>query len=81
MVGWWGSMQKMIARLLEQEKAIRIVLGSVQTASNLFPTWQDLDVRSTISNILSPLEDFTDVKSGERYSMSLALLFYHNKSA
>ena len=52
MVGWWGSMQKMIARLLEQEKAIRTILKSDQTTSYMLPTWQDLDVWSAISNIL-----------------------------
>ena len=34
----WRSMHKMIGRLLEQEKAIRIVLGSDRSASHLLPT-------------------------------------------
>jgi len=37
-------MQKMIERILEQEKAIRVVLGADRKASHVLPTWQDIDV-------------------------------------
>ena len=64
----------MIARLLEQEKVIRIVLRSDQIPSHLLSTWQHLDVWSAITNGLSPLEDFIDVISGERYTTGSAVL-------
>lgn len=62
----WGSMQKMIGRLLEQEKVIRVVLGSDRGASHLLPTWQDIDVWNVINEALAPLEEFTNVMSGEK---------------
>ena len=40
----WGSLQKMVSRLFEQQKAIKVVLSSDCTVSHLMPTWQDLDV-------------------------------------
>uniref|UniRef100_A0A1X7TA28 Uncharacterized protein n=1 Tax=Amphimedon queenslandica TaxID=400682 RepID=A0A1X7TA28_AMPQE len=60
----WGSTQKMIERILEQEKAIRVVLGSDRKVSNLVLSWQDLDVLTAINAALSPLAEFTDVMSG-----------------
>lgn len=60
----WGSTQKMIQRLVEQEKAIRVVLASDRKVSHLIPTWQDLDVWNSINDALSPLADFTDIMSG-----------------
>ena len=35
----WGSEQKMVARILEQESALRQVLGANQKTSHLIPTW------------------------------------------
>ena len=40
----WGSMNKMIARILEQEEAIRRVLSSDRKTASLSLTWQDKDV-------------------------------------
>ena len=37
----WGSLQKMIARVLEQEKALRQVLAVDRKTAHLVPTWQD----------------------------------------
>ena len=70
----WGSMHKMIGRPLEQEKAIRILLGSDRSASHLLPTWQDMDVWNAISKALAPLEEFTNVMSGEKYVTGSAVL-------
>ena len=67
-------MQKMVERVLEQEKAIRIVLSAERKASHLLPTWQDLDVLNAINDALSPLADFTDVMSGEKYETISAVL-------
>jgi len=47
-----GSLQKIISRLIEQEKAIKIVLSSDHTASHLMPTWQDVDVWDAINDAL-----------------------------
>ena len=63
----WGSLQKMVERVLEQEKAIRKVLGSNQKTTHLIPTctWQDISVLESIQAALGPLADFTDIMSAE----------------
>lgn len=63
----WGSRQKMIERVLEQEKAIARVLGSDKKTRQLVPTWQDIDVMESINKAVSPLQEFTDALSGEAY--------------
>ena len=70
----WGSTQKMIGRVLEQEKAIRKVLGGDRKTSHLVPTWQDLDVLESLNSILAPLSDFTDMLSAEDYVSVSAIL-------
>jgi len=45
----WGSTQKMIGRVLEQEKAIRKVLRGDRKCSHFVPTWQDLDVLEALN--------------------------------
>lgn len=57
----------MIARVLEQERAIRQVLGNDRKSSHLIPTWQDIDVLESINKALSPLADLTDILSEEKY--------------
>ena len=70
----WGSTQKMIGRVLEQEKAIRKVLGGDRKTSHLVPTWQDLDVLESLNAALNPLSDFTDMLSAENYVSVSAVL-------
>ena len=67
-------MEKMVQRILEQEKAIRVVLSADRKASHLIPSWQDMDVLSAISEALSPLCAFTDVMSGEKYITGSAVI-------
>ena len=55
----------MVERILEQEPAIRQVLGPDRKCSHLIPTWQDVEVLQSIHAVLSPLADFTDMLSGE----------------
>ncbi|XP_036957921.1 E3 SUMO-protein ligase ZBED1-like [Acanthopagrus latus] len=62
----WGSRQRMIKRFVEQEKAIRHVLGADKKRRHLLPTWQDVDVLESVSKALSPLLEFTDALSGEQ---------------
>ena len=50
----WGSMAKMVTRILEQENAIRTVLSADTKASHLIPTWQDIQVLTAIHQALSP---------------------------
>ena len=50
----WGSRQKMVSRLLEQESSIRQVLSADRKATHLIPTWQDLEVLESIQAALSP---------------------------
>ena len=38
----------MIERILEQQEAIRVVLGQDRKTSHLVPTWQDLDVLQSV---------------------------------
>lgn len=63
----WGSRQKMIERVLEQEKANGQVLGSDRKTRHLVPTWQDIDVLESVNNAIKPLHTFTDALSGETY--------------
>ena len=64
----------MVERILEQESAIRVVLSSDRKASHLLLTWQDMEVLKAINSALSPLAEFTDVMSGERYVTISAML-------
>ena len=50
----WGSQQKMVERILEQEPAIRQVFGLDRRCSHLIPTWQDVEVLQSIHAVLSP---------------------------
>ena len=70
----WGSMAKMVARILEQENAIRAVLSADRKASHLLPTWQDFQVLTAIHQALSPLSSLTDILSGEEYVTVSAIL-------
>jgi len=63
----------MISRVLEQEKALRQVLSLDRKTTHLVPTWQDLEVLESINKTLTPLADFTDILSGEKYVTFSAL--------
>uniref|UniRef100_A0A9J7ZG55 Uncharacterized protein n=1 Tax=Cyprinus carpio carpio TaxID=630221 RepID=A0A9J7ZG55_CYPCA len=63
----WGSRHAMIARVLEQEKAIAKVLSADKKTRHLAPSWQDIDVLESVCKALNPLADFTDALSGEKY--------------
>ncbi len=60
-------MGKMIARILEQEEAIRRVLCSDRKTASLNLTWQDKDVLQSMNQVLSKLSELTDILSGENY--------------
>ena len=63
----WGSMNKMISRILEQEEAIRCALSSDRKTISLNLTWQDKDVLESMDNVLFQLLSLTDILSGENY--------------
>ncbi|KAF0039325.1 hypothetical protein F2P81_007560 [Scophthalmus maximus] len=63
----WGSKEMMIARVLEQAKAISQILSVDCYARSLIPTWQDIDVLESIHKALHPLLEFKDALSGEEY--------------
>ena len=63
----WGSMNKMIARILEQEEAIRCVLSSDRKTASLSLTWQDKEVLESMNKVLSRLSSLTDILSGDSY--------------
>ena len=44
----WGSRQKMVARVLEQQKAIIDVLSADKKNRHLIPTWQDVEVLESV---------------------------------
>ena len=58
-------MQAMVARVLEQEKAIRKVLSNDCKTAHLIATWQDIQVLESINKALAPLADLTDIIFGE----------------
>ena len=57
----WGSRQKMVARVLEQQKAIIDVLSADKNNRHLIPTWQDIDILESMNAALTPLLEFTEV--------------------
>lgn len=63
----WGSRQAMVARVLEQQKAIAQVLSTDRKSRHLIPSWQDIDVLESINKSLGPLVEFTDALCGEKY--------------
>ena len=63
----WGSRQKMIERILEQEKAIARSLASEKKSMHLLPNYQDIDVLESVNKAIGPLQEFTDMLSGENY--------------
>ena len=69
----WGFKEKMVARVLEQEKAIRQVVSSDRKTSHLTPMWQDIDVLQSVHSAIKDLTDFTDTLSGE-YRVTLSTL-------
>ena len=64
----------MIARVLEQEKALQQVLSTDRKTAHLVPTWQDVEVLESLNKALAPLADFTDILSGEKYVTFSALI-------
>ena len=60
-------MQAMVARVLEQEKAVRQVLSNNYKTAQLNATWQDIEVLESINKALALLADLTDIISGEDY--------------
>lgn len=63
----WGSMQQMIERVLEQQRALTQVLSADRKTIHLVPQWQDTDVLESVSKALGPLQEFTDALSSENY--------------
>ena len=57
----------MIERILEQETAIRQLLGADRRTSHLIPSWQDIDVLESLNKALAPPRDITDILSAEGY--------------
>ncbi|KAL4008252.1 hypothetical protein ACER0C_002104 [Sarotherodon galilaeus] len=63
----WGSRQKMIERVLEQQRSISDVISADKKSRHLIPTWQDLEVLESVNQAFHRLQDFTDALSGESY--------------
>lgn len=69
----WGSTIFMVKRIKEQIDAIRTVLSNDRKASHLVPTWQDSDVIDSLIAAIEPLEEITDLLSGEKRVTSSAI--------
>ena len=63
----YGSRQAMTERILEQQKAVAQVLSNDRKLRHLTLSWQDVDVLEAVNKSLSPLVEFTDALSGEKY--------------
>ena len=63
----WGSQHKMISQILEQDTAIHMVLSDERKTTHLIPTWQDTMVLESVNATLSPVSEFTNFVSGEKY--------------
>ena len=57
----------MSERILEQQKAIAQVLSNERKLRHLTLSRQDVDVLEAVNKSLSPLVEFTDALSGEKY--------------
>ena len=69
----------MVARVLEQKKAVRQVLSSDRKTAHLIATWQDIEVLESLNKALAPLADLTDIISGEDYvTVSYVRLLLHH---
>jgi len=78
----WGSMGKMVARLLEQDEVVQIVLSSDQKTRHLVATWQDVHVWESLHKALSSLDDLTDFLSGDSHIMVSSIVpVLHNLAA
>ena len=53
----------MVERIVEQQDAIRVVLGQDRKTSHLVPTWQDLDVQQSVLKATEGFRDLTDLLS------------------
>ena len=60
-----GSNADMLSRYIEQQEAIRQVLVNDRASSHLLPSWQELDVMKAVNQALVPLNDLTNLLSGE----------------
>lgn len=64
----WAAKYDMITRFLENENPIRIVLSTDRKACHHLPTWQKIDILKSIVAALAPLNEFTNILSGDTYS-------------
>ena len=62
----WGSKADMIERIIEQQDAIRVVLGQDRKVPHLIPSWQDFDVLQSVLEAVGGCKDLTDLLSGEK---------------
>jgi len=56
----------MIERVMEQQDAIRMVLGQDRKVSHLVPSWQDFDVLQSVLNAVKGFKDLTDLLSSKK---------------
>ena len=69
----WGSTQAMIARILEQQKALCAVLAEDRKYWHCMPSDCEFSTLEAVSSVLQPLYTFTDALSGEKNVTVLAI--------
>ena len=61
----WGCTYSMIARILEQQQAICVVLADDRKNLHRMPSDHEFTTLEIVSKVLQPLSVFTDALSGE----------------
>ena len=64
----------MVKRLLDHREPVRRVLSMDPRLSHLLPSWQDMDVLTSVCGALEPVSKFTDMISGEEHVTSSSII-------
>ena len=70
----WSSVYDMVQRIMEQKEALREVLSVDRSTAYLVLTWQDMDVLESVSTVLAPLRELTDLLAGEKKVTASAVI-------
>lgn len=62
----WGSTFSMVSRFLEQQQAVCAVLAEDRSSWHLMPKDTTITILEDLSQLLSPLHDFTDALASEK---------------
>ena len=71
----------MVERILEQERALRQVLGADWKSSHLIPTWQDIDVLEAVNKALHEVPHPSEEEPPPQRKRRLGEILQKDKSA